>query len=212
MYSVQGCHHTQELVGLRWDGWGERLATGGNDNRVYLWNTSALSVPNGRIDEHHAAVKAIAWSPHRRGLLATGGGTADRYIRIWNTMQSEINASPSPLSHFNTGSQVCNMAWSPQDPRCLISSQGFNDNLVVAWDYLRGGEPIAMMRGHEQRVLHMALGPDGGKTVATASADQTIRLWQPIRNQMNIRPRRLLDPNSSREGLDLEEFDRLVLL
>lgn len=33
---------------------------------------------------HKAAVRAIDWSPHQRGILATGGGTADQMIKIWN--------------------------------------------------------------------------------------------------------------------------------
>ena len=40
------------------------------------------SSPLLRYTEHLAAVKAIAWSPHHHGLLASGGGTADRYIRF----------------------------------------------------------------------------------------------------------------------------------
>jgi WD40 repeat protein len=50
--------------------------------------------------EHTAAVKAIAWSPHLHGLLASGGGTADRCIRFWNTTTN------SHLSCMDTGSQV----------------------------------------------------------------------------------------------------------
>jgi WD40 repeat protein len=33
---------------------------------------------------HKAAVKAIAWSDKQRGVLASGGGTADCMIKIWN--------------------------------------------------------------------------------------------------------------------------------
>jgi len=36
--------------------------------------------------KHTAAVKALAWSPHQHGLLVTGGGTADRTIRFWNSL------------------------------------------------------------------------------------------------------------------------------
>ena len=57
-------------------------------------------VPVARFHEHAAAVKAIAWSPHQHGLLASGGGTADRCIRFWNTLTS------TPLSCVDTGSQV----------------------------------------------------------------------------------------------------------
>lgn len=31
-----------------------------------------------------AAVKGLAWCPWSSGILASGGGTADRTIRIWN--------------------------------------------------------------------------------------------------------------------------------
>ena len=47
-----------------------------------------------------AAVKAIAWSPHQHGLLASGGGTADRCLRFWNTV------SGTSLSVIDTDSQV----------------------------------------------------------------------------------------------------------
>lgn len=49
---------------------------------------------------------AIAWSPHHHGLLASGGGTADRCIRFWNTLTGQ------PMQSVDTGSQVCNLAWS----------------------------------------------------------------------------------------------------
>lgn len=46
---------------------------------------------------HVAAVKAIAWSPHQHGLLASGGGTADRCIRFWNTLTAQ------PMHCVDTG-------------------------------------------------------------------------------------------------------------
>ena len=44
--------------------------------------------------------QAIAWSPHHHGLLASGGGTADRCIRFWNTLTGQ------PMQSIDTGSQV----------------------------------------------------------------------------------------------------------
>jgi WD40 repeat protein len=38
--------------------------------------------------------------------LASGGGTADRCIRFWNTLTGQ------PMQCVDTGSQVCNLAWS----------------------------------------------------------------------------------------------------
>lgn len=72
------------------------LASGGNDNRLYVWNQHSLS-PVQSYSEHMAAVKAIAWSPHHHGLLVSGGGTADRCIRFWNTLTGQ------PMQCVDTG-------------------------------------------------------------------------------------------------------------
>jgi cell division cycle 20-like protein 1 (cofactor of APC complex) len=37
------------------------------------------------IYKHSAAIKGMAWHPSKSGVLASGGGTEDRSIKIWNT-------------------------------------------------------------------------------------------------------------------------------
>jgi WD40 repeat protein len=91
-----------QVCGLKWSYDDRELASGGNDNQLCVWNTSSTS-PVLKYGDHKAAVKAIAWSPHQHGLLASGGGTADRCIRFWNT------ATNTALSCLDTGSQV--RAW-----------------------------------------------------------------------------------------------------
>lgn len=73
--------------------------------QLLVWNNSSL-LPMQQYSDHLAAVKAIAWSPHQHGLLVSGGGTADRCLRFWNTLTGQ------PLQSTDTGSQVCNLAWS----------------------------------------------------------------------------------------------------
>ncbi len=74
--------HGQEICGLKWSKDDQYLASGGNDNKVIVWNVNGHSI--NKFCDHKAAVKAIAWSPHQHGLLATGGGTADRMIKMRN--------------------------------------------------------------------------------------------------------------------------------
>ena len=93
--------HRQEVCGLKWSPDYRSLASGGNDNKLYIWDmVAATEEPLWCFSDHKAAVKAISWSPHQSGLLASGGGTADRHIRFWNTM------SGTPLHSIDTGSQV----------------------------------------------------------------------------------------------------------
>jgi cell division cycle 20-like protein 1, cofactor of APC complex len=60
--------HRQEVCGLKWSPDNQYLASGGNDNRLYVWNQHA-QIPVQSYSEHMAAVKAIAWSPHHHGYL-----------------------------------------------------------------------------------------------------------------------------------------------
>ena len=69
-----------------------------------------------KFSDHKAAVKALAWSPHQHGLLATGGGTADRMIKLRNVFTGTI------LCEKDAGSQVCNIAFSKSLIELSLSS------------------------------------------------------------------------------------------
>ncbi|XP_012262765.1 fizzy-related protein homolog [Athalia rosae] len=159
--------HRQEVCGLKWSPDNQYLASGGNDNRLYVWNLHSLS-PVQTYTEHLAAVKAIAWSPHHHGLLASGGGTADRCIRFWNTLTGQ------PMQCVDTGSQVCNLAWSKHSSE-LVSTHGYSQNQILVWKYPSLTQ-VAKLTGHSYRVLYLAMSPDG-EAIVTGAGDETLRFW-----------------------------------
>ncbi|XP_074640552.1 fizzy-related protein homolog [Tubulanus polymorphus] len=159
--------HRQEVCGLKWSPDHQHLASGGNDNKLFVWNMTSLS-PVQTYTEHLAAVKAIAWSPHQHGLLASGGGTADRCIRFWNTLTGQ------PLQCVDTGSQVCNLAWSKHANE-LVSTHGYSQNQILVWKYPSLVQ-IAKLTGHSYRVLYLAMSPDG-EAIVTGAGDETLRFW-----------------------------------
>mmetsp|Transcript_9850 Transcript_9850/g.26772 ORF Transcript_9850/g.26772 Transcript_9850/m.26772 type:complete len:499 (+) Transcript_9850:123-1619(+) len=159
--------HRQEVCGLKWSSDGQQLASGGNDNKLFVWNMHSTS-PVLRFNDHTAAVKAIAWSPHQNGLLASGGGTADRCIRFWNTTTS------AALNCVDTGSQVCNLSWS-KNINELVSTHGYSQNQIVVWRYPNMSK-VVTLTGHTLRVLYLALSPDS-QTIVTGAGDETLRFW-----------------------------------
>ncbi|XP_006897962.1 PREDICTED: fizzy-related protein homolog isoform X3 [Elephantulus edwardii] len=159
--------HRQEVCGLKWSTDHQLLASGGNDNKLLVWNHSSLT-PVQQYTEHLAAVKAIAWSPHQHGLLASGGGTADRCIRFWNTLTGQ------PLQCIDTGSQVCNLAWSKHANE-LVSTHGYSQNQILVWKYPSLTQ-VAKLTGHSYRVLYLAMSPDG-EAIVTGAGDETLRFW-----------------------------------
>ena len=76
---------------MKWNHDGSALGSGGKDHCLFLWDASMSSsrphfdnkttttkVSARAILTHHkAAVKALAWCPFHRGVLASGGGAAD---------------------------------------------------------------------------------------------------------------------------------------
>lgn len=162
--------HKQEVCGLKWS-FDEPafLASGGNDNQLHVVDSRNPNTPVQRFMDHTAAVKAIAWSPHQHGLLASGGGTADRCIRFWNTL------SGTGLNCVDTGSQVCNLAWS-QNCNEIVSTHGYSLNQIVVWRYPSMSK-VTTLTGHTYRVLYLAMSPDGS-TIVTGAGDETLRFWQ----------------------------------
>lgn len=104
-----------------------------------IWNNHSSS-PIAKLSQHCAAVKALAWSPHQHSLLASGGGTADRTIRFWNTYTLE------QLNYIDTGSQVCNLMFS-KDVNELVSTHGYSMNQICLWKYPTM-EKIGDLYGH----------------------------------------------------------------
>ncbi|CAA6669738.1 unnamed protein product [Spirodela intermedia] len=129
-----------DVCGLRWSAGGNLLASGGNDNRV------ARPLSGG------AGPRMV---PHQPNLLASGGGTADRSIKFWNTQAG------SCATTVDTGSQVCALEWNRHRSE-ILSAHGFSRNQLSLWSYpsmLKVGD----MNGHSNRVLHLS---------------QTLRFWK----------------------------------
>ncbi|CAF0984685.1 unnamed protein product [Adineta steineri] len=181
--------HTQEVCGLKWSPDKSILASGGNDNRLFLWSKSQPTQPLHSFDDHLAAVKAIAWSPHQHGLMASGGGTADRHIRFRSSLTCQT------LSVCDTGSQVCQLVWSKNSPNELASTHGYSQNQIVVWKYPTM-QPLAKLFGHQQRVLYLAMSPDG-ESIVTGAGDETLRFWNVFAKAKCIR-----NPDSKLNGLN----------
>ena len=159
--------HSQEVCGLKWSFDGSQLASGGNDNNLMIWNLHSPK-PIMCSNSHLAAVKAIAWSPHQHNILATGGGTADRTIRFWNTSTFEN------VLKYDTGSQVCNLVFSKTSNE-LVSTHGFSLNQINIWK-LPNLTKTATLIGHTFRVLYLGLSPNG-QNIVTGAGDQTVKFW-----------------------------------
>lgn len=168
-------YHTKEVCGLKWSFDGTQLASGSNDNTLCIWDINSHREPKHTFTSHRAAVKALAWSPLDKNLLASGGGTKDKSIKFWDTEEG------TEICSLKTSAQICSLIWS-KNSKEIISSHGYEKNELFVWKYLphKPEMPVvktAELSGHDSRVLHLAISPNG-TTVASTAPDETLRFWK----------------------------------
>jgi cell division cycle protein 20 (cofactor of APC complex) len=168
--------HSQEVCGLKWSPDYRYLASGANDNLVGIWestknSTSSQSAqePMKVFREHNAAVKALAWCPWQHNIIATGGGTSDKHIKLWNIHTGNI------IHNIDADSQVSSLYWS-NTYKELISSHGNEKNQLTIWKYPEMSKTCDLM-GHTNRILGMSMSPDE-EFVVSIGADETLRFWK----------------------------------
>ncbi len=181
--------HKQEVCSLKYSPEGDLLSSGGNDNTAYIWdvrklnnklvNISNLNDINNNecctnkpllVNNYHcAAVKAMSWCPWQRHIIATGGGTKDKTIKVLNCDTNKI------IKNVETGSQVCALLWNKKE-REIISSHGFNKNQITIWNYQKM-KKICELKGHMSRVLYLTMSPDEN-FICSGSGDETLRFWK----------------------------------
>nr|GEX61926.1 cell division cycle 20.5, cofactor of APC complex-like [Tanacetum cinerariifolium] len=116
--------HTSRVCGLKWSMSGNLLASGGDDNDVYIWEASRMNSSQfvHRFTHHVSAVKALAWCPYNFDVLASGGGVRDRCIKLWNTQKGTC------ITSVETGSQICGLEWN-KNYKEIASGHGLSPNV-----------------------------------------------------------------------------------
>lgn len=160
--------HAQEVCGLKLNCNKGLLASGGNDNNIFIYDSRMMNESIYSIQSHKAAIKALSWSKINPHNLMSGGGTADKSIKLWS-----IENKPKLLRSIDTNSQVCNLYWSKSN--LLVSTHGYsqNDSRILSSNLC----VKSVNRGHKNRIIHFAMNSDE-TCYLTGSADNIINIWK----------------------------------
>ncbi|KAF8273567.1 WD40 repeat-like protein [Lactarius quietus] len=169
--------HSGEVCGLKWRADGELLASGGNDNVVNIWdgrvgdvNEGSRGVARWTKRNHTAAVKALAWCPWQPSLLATGGGTNDATVHVWNS------TTGGRLHSLKLPAQVTSVQWSPHKKE-FLTTHGYPSNAVMVHAYPSLDRVAEIRDAHDSRVLFSCVSP-AGDMVCTGAGDENLKFWR----------------------------------
>lgn len=151
------------------------LAVGGNDNTCTLWDISSIERPKlCFILPHKAAVKAVAFCPWSKSLLATGGGSKDRTIKFWHTTTGTL------LHEIQTSGQVTSLIWSTRYKQ-IVATFGFGDIddpiLITLYSYPQLIPLTQVRTSSPLRVLSAVPSPTM-TSICIATNDETIRFYE----------------------------------
>jgi WD40 repeat protein len=159
-YILRG--HSDSVHDLAFSPDGHTLASASWDKTCVLWD---LATRRPRVTLRHGArLNTVGYSADGRTIATSAH---DNTIRLWDAADGSLLRILE--GHIDS---VDGLAFSP-DGRLASSSV---DKTIRLWDPA-SGQSLLTLKGHAGRVRCVKFSPDG-RTLASASHDRTVKLWE----------------------------------
>jgi WD40 repeat protein/serine/threonine protein kinase len=163
---------------------GTRIASAGHDQKIKLWDAASGRLAM-TLTGHRDTVWSVAFSPDGHQLASA---SLDKTVKVWDAISGRLIQT---LKGPTAG--VLSIAFSP-DAKVLAAAS--EDKIVRVWFFDTDSEPPTLLsdpekpltlHGHTEAVTSVACSPqrdDQPLLLASASADKTIKMWNPASGQL----------------------------
>jgi hypothetical protein len=146
---------------------GHRLAAGGCDRIVRIWDVSAGAAAaklDQTVEDHADWILGVGFSPDGKKLLTA---SRDKTAKVWDFTTKEV------ISTFPEHQAAVYGVTIRADGKMAITVGA--DKMLRMWNV--DGKPFRAVGGHGDEIYKILSHP-AAVVLATASADKTVRLWK----------------------------------
>lgn len=165
-YIMKQQGHHYDLNCLSYSPNGQLIVTGGDDNKVKIWDTRSWFC-FVTFTEHTAPITSVAFVPNGLSVLSSSlDGTVRAFdlirYRNYRTLQPPTPTQLSCLAVDSAGE--------------IVAAASLETFEIYVWS-LQTGKLLDVLSGHEGPVCSLAFSPSS-QLLASASWDKTVRLWE----------------------------------
>src|SRR5205814_10159461 len=148
---------------------GERLASGGGDKAVKIWNWRTRNVVQTIDNAHLDAVLAVAFHPDGKHLASV---SADRKVKVWDLTATGRPMFEGPCDALRKFGTAYTVAFSPDGRKLAAGSDGD----VRVWDWMNR-QILHTFSGHKFHSIPVAFSRDGRRLATSGAWQVGPRLW-----------------------------------
>ncbi|KAL7419568.1 hypothetical protein Q5752_005480 [Cryptotrichosporon argae] len=177
--------HADEVWRVEWSPDGALLASAGKDRRVVIWRITETAKDGHvrydvealhHLDEHGAAVDALAWSPDGKTLVTA----SEKQLYIWDVATGRRRHTQLGASQH--GDTISTVQWRPDGSEFLVSSL---DCKLIFYNPL--GNVVRSWQFSSAQLIDFVVHPDNQRLVALTTSLRRVPVGDKLKPTLSAR-------------------------